>query len=135
MAHDPSTDDLTALQRAVMELVWELGAATVHDLLGRLGDERPVPYTSVLSALQTLEKGGWVTHHARGRRYLYTPTRPKPEPRRRSLRRLLRDLFQGNPLLLFRQLLDDEKLSDDELKELDHLIRERRKQRRRPPDA
>src|SRR5262245_29017937 len=67
-----SLDDLGVLQKAVMETVWELGEATVQQVLDRLGRDRDKSpaYTTILTVLQKLEKGGWVTHRAEGRSYV-----------------------------------------------------------------
>src|ERR1051325_10684485 len=56
---------------AVMSVLWRLGSATVSDVRDAL--EEDLAYTSVLSALQTLEEKGYVRHEAEGRAYRYYP--------------------------------------------------------------
>ena len=48
------------------------GSASVSDVRDAL--EEDLAYTSVLSALQTLEEKGFVRHEAEGRAYRYFPT-------------------------------------------------------------
>ena len=75
-----SLDGLGDLQRAVMEIVWELDEATVHQVRGRLNKRRrkkKLAYTTVLSVMQKLEKSEWLTHSSKGRTYLYKPTRTR----------------------------------------------------------
>ena len=74
-----SIDKLGALQKAVMEAVWELGEATVQQVRDRLGREPLPAYTTVLSVMQKLEKAGWLSHSAEGRSYLYRPVRSREE--------------------------------------------------------
>src|SRR3979411_3373503 len=53
----------------VMSVLWRLGSATVSEVKEQL--EEDLAYTSVLSALQTLEEKGYVRHEAEGRAYRY----------------------------------------------------------------
>jgi BlaI family penicillinase repressor len=125
-----SLHGLGSLQSEVMELVWKRNEATVAQLVDAIGRRRPVTYTTVLSAVQKLEKKGWLKHRAAGRAYVYYATRDRNEVGRRTLRELLRTTFSGDPRLLLASLLDDVRLSDAELKELNRLIEKRRKESR-----
>jgi BlaI family transcriptional regulator, penicillinase repressor len=129
-----SLDDLGELQKAVMETVWEQGEATVQQVLDRLGRgprrDRPPAYTTILSVMQKLEKGGWLAHRTEGRSYVYRPTRTRDEAGSSSLRGLIDRVFRGDPLLLFQHLIDDQDLSDRDLSALRTMIDRRRKERR-----
>ena len=120
---------LGALQAEVMELIWRQSEATVAQLWDVIGQRRTITYTTVLSAVQKLEKKGWLKHRSAGRAHVYFATRGKEEIGGRSLRELLKTAFGGDPKLLLTSLLDDPKLSDAELSELRKLIDERRKNR------
>ncbi len=122
-----SIDDLGALQKAVMEKVWELGEATVGQVRDRL-DRNPQPaYTTILSVLQKLEKAGWLTHRAEGRGYVYLPTRSRDEAGTSTLRTFIDRVFRGDRLLLFQHLLDDEELSAQDLSALKKMIDQKRR--------
>ena len=69
-----AVEELGTLQAAALEAVWALGEATVHQVRERLAGPKPLAYTTVLTALQKLEKAGWLTHRAEGRSYVYVPT-------------------------------------------------------------
>jgi BlaI family penicillinase repressor len=118
---------LGALQAEVMELIWRQSEATVAQLWDVIGQRRTITYTTVLSAVQKLEKKGWLKHRSVGRAHMYFATRGKEEIGGRSLRELLKTAFGGDPKLLLASLLDDPKLSDAELADLRKLIDERRK--------
>src|SRR5579883_201945 len=121
-----SIDRLGALQKAVMEAVWDLGEATVQQVRDRLGRD-PVPaYTTVLSVMQKLEKAGWLRHRAEGRSYIYRPVRSREEAGASSLRTFIERVFRGDRLRMFQHLLEDEDLSDEELKALKTMIDRRR---------
>jgi BlaI family transcriptional regulator, penicillinase repressor len=122
-----SIDKLGALQKAVMEAVWDLGEATVQQVRDRLGREPLPAYTTVLSVMQKLEKAGWLSHTAEGRSYLYRPVRSREEAGATSLRTFVERVFRGDPMLLFQHLLEDEDLSDEDLRALKTMIDRRRK--------
>ena len=122
-----SFPDLGGLQREVMTIVWACGEASVQQVRDQLDRARPPAYTTVLSAMQKLEKAGWLKHRSEGRSYVYLPSRPWEKESRQSLKKLLQSVFQGDRRLLLQQLLDDDKLKPDELEELYKLIRNHRK--------
>jgi BlaI family transcriptional regulator, penicillinase repressor len=119
---------LGSLQSEVMELVWVQGEATVAQLFETIGARRRITYTTILSAVQKLERKGWLRHRAAGRAYVYYPVRDRLQVGGRTLRDLLRTAFEGDPRLLLSSLLEDTKLSDEDLKELRKLIEQRRKE-------
>ena len=55
----------------VMSVLWRAGSASVAEVREEITE--PLAYTSVLSALQTLEEKGFVRHEAEGRAYRYFP--------------------------------------------------------------
>ncbi|MHC4431722.1 MAG: BlaI/MecI/CopY family transcriptional regulator [Planctomycetota bacterium] len=124
-------DDLGRLQRAVIEVVWELGEASVHQVRDRLRQRKELAYTTVLTALQKLEKAGWLQHRAEGKVYIYTPTRTREQAGASSVRKFLDRIFDGDAMLMFQHLMRDDKLSDAELRELRKMIDDERKERKK----
>lgn len=125
-----SLDDLSKLQRTVMETLWEMGQATVNQVRDRLSPKRTMPYTTVLSAMQKLEKAGWLRHRAEGRTYVYRPTRSRQQEGTRSLQEFTKRVFRSDPLLLLQHFLEDQELSDEDLAEIQKMIHKRRKETR-----
>ena len=123
-----SIDRLGTLQKAVMETVWELGEATVQQVLAQLGKKKELAYTTVLSAMQKLEKAGWLKHREEGRVYIYQATRSREEEGKNSLRKFMEHVFDGDPLLLFQHPLEDQRLSAEDLAALKKMIDQRRKE-------
>ncbi|MBN2592394.1 MAG: BlaI/MecI/CopY family transcriptional regulator [Sedimentisphaerales bacterium] len=122
-------DHFGQLQRAVIEVVWELGEATVRQVWKRLCHKKDLAYTTVLTAMQRLEKNGWLRHRVDGRKHIYLPTRTREQAGAGSVRKFVQRMFDGNALLLFRQLVEEGELSDKELRELQKLINQKRKER------
>ena len=120
-------DDLGELQRAVIEQVWELGEASVHEVRKKLSQKKKLAYTTILTAMQKLEKAGWLEHRNEGKTYVYFPTRSREEAGAKSVRKFIERTFNGNALLMFQHLMKQSKLSNDELVELRKMIDDKKK--------
>ena len=123
-----SIHHLGALQKAIMEQVWELGQATVNDVRERLCRHRPLAYTTILSSMQKLEKMGWLRHRKEGRTYLYLPMQSREEEGAHALHAFINHVFNGDPMQLFQQLIEDERINEDDLTQIRKWIAQRRKE-------
>jgi predicted transcriptional regulator len=126
-----SLDHFGELQRAVIEVIWELGEASVRQVWKRLCRKRELAYTTVLTAMQRLERAGWLRHRVEGKKHIYLPTRTRAQAGAGSVRKFVQRMFDGNALLLFRQLVEEGGLSDNELEELQEIINNKREDRRK----
>lgn len=108
---------------AVMSVLWRLGSASVTDVRDALEDE--LAYTSVLSALQTLEEKGYVRHESEGRAYRYFPTVEADRAGGSALARIRDAIFQGSAERMFAQLVSDRKLGRKELESMRRLLAKR----------
>lgn len=108
---------------AVMSVLWRLGSATVSEVREALDDD--LAYTSVLSALQTLEEKGFVRHKAEGRAYRYLPSVEAERAGGSALARVRDAIFAGSVERMFAQMVADKKLSRKELERMRDLIAKR----------
>lgn len=113
----------TARELDVMNALWERGPSTVAEVRRALDDE--LAYTTVLTVLRILEQKGWVAHEAEGRAHRYRPLVEKSAAGGSALRRLTERLFSGSRELLLTRLVEDEDLSEEELKRMRDLLDER----------
>ena len=107
----------------VMSILWRLGSATVADVRAELAD--PLAYTSVLSALQTLEEKDCVRHESEGRAYRYFPTVDARRAGKSALARIREAIFEGSAERMFAQLVSDRRISHAELERMQRLIADR----------
>lgn len=112
---------------AVMSILWRLGSATVGDVRDALDEE--LAYTSVLSALQTLEEKGYVRHEPEGRAYRYFPTVEAERAGGSALARIRDAIFDGSVERMFAQLVSDRHLRREELERMRRLLAERLKEK------
>ena len=108
---------------AVMSVLWRLGSASVSEVRDALDDD--LAYTSVLSALQTLEEKGFVRHEAEGRAYRYFAAVEAERAGTSALARVRDAIFHGSAERMFAQMVADKKLSRKELERMRELIADR----------
>ena len=108
---------------AVMSILWRDGSATVTEVRDALEEE--LAYTSVLSALQTLEEKGYVRHVAEGRAYRYIPTVDADRAGGSALARIRDAIYQGSAEKMFAQMVSDRRLSREQLEQMRRLLSER----------
>ena len=124
-------DQLGKLQRAVVEAIWDLGEATVRQVWERICPKKDLSYTTILAAMQRLERSGWLRHRVEGKSNVYVPTRTRKQAGVSSIRKLAQRVYDGNALLMFRHLVEEGDLTDEQLQELQKIISKKRKERRK----
>lgn len=107
----------------VMSVLWRLGSATVSQVRDAITDE--LAYTSVLSALRTLEDKGFVRHEPEGRAHRYYPTVKAERAGGSALARIRDAIFQGSAERMFAQLVSDTRLSREELEQMRQVLTKR----------
>lgn len=112
----------------LMGILWEHGPATVTEVRERLAD--PLAYTSVLTMLRNLEAKGYVTHSAEGRSHRFAARISREAAQRTAVRDLARKMFKGSAAMLMTHLVDDARLSDDDVERLRALLDQRARQSR-----
>ena len=120
----PSSVTLTPQELELMKIVWHKGEATVRDVYETLLERRKIAYTTVMTMMRVLEKKGHVKTHRENRAFVYRPTRPERQVVRSMVREFVDRVFNGSAQPLLVHLVEDRRLSPQELEELERLIRE-----------
>jgi predicted transcriptional regulator len=118
--------NLTEAEQRLMEVLWEKGSATVGEVAERLPKKLDLAYNTVLTTLRILEEKGYVRHSKPkdDRRFVYTPVVTREQASHSALRHLLNRFFGNSAEALVLNLLEDEKLNEDELKRIRNLLKE-----------
>ena len=115
----------------VVGLLDSAGAASVQQVQEALRKEgHDIAYTTVMTVLSRLHEKGAVVRYKEGRRHIYGLAKNAPSMTRGMLARIQQALFPQNRARPILALLDDEALSDDELRLLRKRIDERLKAKR-----
>jgi BlaI family penicillinase repressor len=116
----------TTAEFRLLEILWVLEEGTIEDLL-RASEDGRLNYKTVQTVLRIMENKKLVSHSIRGRAFVYRPRVKRHEVSRVSLRSLLQRYFRGSRTELLVNLLEDERIGNSELQELEGLIRSYRK--------
>jgi BlaI family transcriptional regulator, penicillinase repressor len=120
----PSSATLTPQELELMKIVWQKRQATVRDVYETLLEHRKIAYTTVMTMMRVLEKKGYVKTQRVNRAFVYRPTRPERQVLRSMVREFVDRVFNGSAQPLLVHLVEDRRLSSQELEELERLIRE-----------
>ena len=120
---------LGRLELQIMNVVWDKGRATVHDVKDVISRGRKPAYSTILTMMRKLEAKGYLQHDVDDRTYVYRATISQQTVRQGVLGDLLDRLFDGSPLLLLNSLVEQKNISEKEIIEIQKLISERRKQK------
>ena len=113
----------TARELDMITVLWDRGPSTVAEV--RQGLDDALAYTTVLTILRILEEKGYVGHTTEGRTHRYEPLVERSAAGGSALKRLTKRLFSGSPELLLTRLVEDQDLSDDELRRMRDLLAQR----------
>ncbi len=119
--------ELARRERQIMNVIHQLGEATVADVQTRLDD--PPSYSAVRTMIRHLESKGFLKHRHEGKRYVYKATQSRQAASRSALRKLLDVFFAGSASDAVAAILDvsGEKLPPDELARIEALVKQARK--------
>lgn len=116
---------LTEVELELMQAIWELGECTVKDVQTHVASARELAYTSVATMMKILEQKGALKSEKAERAHIYRPIISRADYEATSLRHLADNVFKGDPSSMVMRLINDTKLSKDELKAIKQLLDER----------
>jgi len=108
-----------------MKIVWVRQTATVRDVYEALLERRKVAYTTVMTMMKILENKGYLHRKQVDRAYVYRPAQPKNQVIGKMVRDFVNRVFNGSAEPLLVHLIEDRRLTGDEIEEIRRLIGER----------
>jgi len=126
---EPGKKRLTPLETLIMNVLWDESPTAVKQVQERLKSIKPMAYSTVLTMMRILRDKGFLASRRQGKADLYRPLVTREDMGRRSLGEVIESFFSGSAEALVSQLLDNQSLSDEELKairaELDRTLTRR----------
>ncbi len=108
---------LTHREEQIMRILWKLKKAFVKEIIEELPDPKP-PYNTVSSIVRKLEKEGHIAYESFGKTHRYYPTLAESEFKKTTLKSIIKNYFQGSPQALLSYFIEEEELSQEEIKNL-----------------
>jgi BlaI family transcriptional regulator, penicillinase repressor len=118
----PKRPVLAKSELEVARIVWELGRATVRQVLDALPDKRGLDFKTVQTYLRRLEAKGYLKTKREGRSNVYRAIIRPGQVIGEVMDDLLNRLFDGQVLSLFQHMVNDRGLSRDEMRQLRELL-------------
>jgi predicted transcriptional regulator len=123
----PKSSTLTVHELELMKIIWRHDEpVTVRDVYEELRTRRSVAYTTVMTSMKTLEQKGHLKATQQDRAYLYRPARPKQQVITDMVRDFVERVFNGSSRPLVLHLLEDNQISESELREITRMLGKKR---------
>ncbi len=128
---DHNDTALSRRERQIMDILFAMERATGPEIQERLPDQPS--YSAVRTILRVLERKGHIRHIEEGMRYIYLPVATRQNAAKSAMERLVKTFFDGSMKAAAAAFVDPStgKLSKEDLKELERMIRKARKEKTR----
>lgn len=123
---DERPERISEAEHAVMEALWAKSPLTAAEVCDAVCEERDWSLATVKTLLARLVSKQAVETEPGGRRFLYTPLLARDDYLGGESRRLVDRLFGGRAAPLFAHLAQEEALTEDDLAEIEALLKELR---------
>lgn len=115
-------ESLTKVEEKIMQILWKLKKGFVKDIIEQIDDEPKPPYNTISSVVRILVKKGFVKFKAYGKTYEYSPAITKLAYKKFMFKQFMKNYFDGSYENVVSFMVNDEKISDEEMKEIQEII-------------
>lgn len=115
-------DPLGETEMEILNIVWDLGEASVADVREQIQEYREVAYTTVMTIMKNLADKEYLKYRKEGLSYIYSAAVNPDQVRYSLIDRLVDKVFKGSPTDLVQTLVQNENLSEDERQEIKKMI-------------
>lgn len=116
---------LTEVELEMMNVIWRIGPCSINQMLDELPSDRDLAYTTVSTMVRILEQKNFVTSTKAGRSHLYQAAIAKGDYQVKSITEVVKNVFDGLPAALIKQLLNSKNISANDLQEIRNILDER----------
>ena len=119
----------TESELEILQVLWQRGLATVREVHEDLSKTKDVGYTTTLKLMQIMHEKGIVKRDESVRTHVYQSAVNKERTQKHLLSKMIDSLFGGSSTQLVLQALGSEqKVSEEELKQIQNLLDNLKKQ-------
>lgn len=120
------TPQLPERQAEIMNILWTQGPLSVQEIIAHLPEPHP-HYNTVSTTVRILEDKGFVAHEAAGKTFRYKAVAQASDFASRSLAQVIKSYFSNSYRSAVFALVEEEKISVEELREIIDMIKKRNK--------
>lgn len=125
-----ATLELFDSEWAILQVVWELEPCTAPTVQEALQKDKGWAYTTVKTLMDRMVKKGLLKTERIRNLYLYRSAVTRAQAQRSEILRAVKRAFDGALTPMMQFLIENEKLSDEECRELERLIRSRKRSKK-----
>ncbi len=107
-----------------MKMLWGHGPLFVREMLGFYPEPKP-HFNTISTTVRILEEKGYISHEVIGSSHRYYAVAPQRQFRDRSLRDLVANFFNNSYKSAVSALVEEEKISVDELRQIIDIVENR----------
>ncbi|MGJ8681213.1 BlaI/MecI/CopY family transcriptional regulator [Paraglaciecola sp.] len=120
-----NTIKLSEFELDVMNILWQKGQLSASQVHDKIKLEKDVSYSTVKTIIDRLEQKKAVSRESmQGRTIYYAAAIKRESLSTPMLKGFLKRMFAGNPHKMVAQLLDNEKLNNEEIEQLETMLAE-----------
>lgn len=119
----------TRAELRILKALWELKSGTIDEIIHHPSFSSPPNYKTTQTILRIMEEKGLARHTTGGRVFVFEPSVSRQWVEKMSVRTILEQNFGGSPAKLLVNLLESGPVAEQELEELEALIRNYRIQK------
>lgn len=116
------------LEMQILSVLFEQGASTAREVLEKMPDGKSRAYTTILSAMQVMEKKGFLRHEKQGAAHRFMPAVSREKIINPFLNKIMRNVFSSDPALLIQALVNNGQLDEPQLDEIKKILETAREQ-------
>lgn len=125
----PHLPPLPKSELEIARIVWELGEATVREVVDALPEERDLDFFTVQTYLRRLHEKGFLKVRKQGRANVYLPKVRKTRVIQQMVDDFVQGVFGGDAIPLLQHLVKDRNLSIEQIDELQKTLDSFKEQR------
>ena len=113
--------ELTKAEEQIMQVLWDLKAGFVKDVIEQLPEPKPA-YNTVSTIIRILETKGFIGHTAFGKSHQYHPVISKEEYKNFATEKLMNGYFENSVESMFSFFVKKQKIDLAEADEIMKMI-------------
>jgi|WetSurMetagenome_2_1015567.scaffolds.fasta_scaffold130329_2 BlaI family transcriptional regulator, penicillinase repressor len=113
------------LELQILNILWKNGPLSVREVLEELPEEPRQLYNTVLTMMRIMHEKGYLDRKEEGRAHIYQARLREKNVKDGLLRSLINSAFRGSYEALLVHILQEEKISREELDRVRELIKKK----------
>ena len=112
----------TESEQEILNVLWDLGEATVRQIHTKLAEDRDIGYTTVLKLMQIMTEKGLLVRDQSQRSHVYRAKHAAETTQQQLLKDFMARVFGGSTEKLVMQALSNKKATPQELAKIQKIL-------------